>query len=99
MRQKIGVAISAMMLAMQLGSSVAALPPTAEQLEEMTALLDANDVEGLRAYLDLHPELLEGEDDFAAQLRAFMEASEDLANFLAFEGDFRSEVATRAATY
>lgn len=84
MRRRYGVLVSAAILALQLAGDVAAQETTVEldQLETISAFLDANDVEGLRSYLAVHPELLEGDGDLARLLREFMEQSADMAAFL-----------------
>lgn len=95
MKRKFAITVSAMMLAAQLGSPLAAEEPSLEQLTEISALLAGNDVQALRAYLSLRPELLEGNTPLNALLREFMADSEDLAEYLGFEPDLRDEV-TRA---
>ena len=84
MRRRYGVVISAAVLALQLAGSGSAqiAPPDLEELEIISALLDANDVAGLRRYLALNPELLEGESELAQLLRDYMEQSENMAAFL-----------------
>jgi hypothetical protein len=82
MRRRYGIAVSAMMLALQLGIAEAA-EPSLEQLEQISALLDSNDVEALRAYLLLRPALLEGEGTMPRLLREYLEMSRDLPAFLA----------------
>ncbi|MFT3972568.1 MAG: hypothetical protein QM699_03690 [Amaricoccus sp.] len=72
MRRRILVTASAMILATQLGSPAAAAEPTTEQLSTISSLLESNDVEGLRGYLTLHPDLAEGDSPLAALLRRFM---------------------------
>lgn len=89
MKRRYGVVISAAMLALQLsgnaGAQVAA--PALEELEAISALLDANDVEGLRAYLEIHPELLQGESELARLLRNYMLQSADMTAFLGIAED------------
>jgi hypothetical protein len=95
MKRKIQIAVSATILAIQLGSPVVAQQPAdLEQLSTIATLLNTNDVAGLRAYLEANPVLLEGESELAALLRRFMAASTDMTTFLAFEEDL-SEVFTR----
>lgn len=92
MNRKIGITVSAMMIAVKLGSPVAADPPTLDQLTEIAALLADNDVDELRAFLLLHPELLEGNTTLANLLKEFMDSSGDVATFLAFESDLRDAI-------
>ena len=92
MKRRIEVAIAAMIVAMHLGRPVAAVPPTLEELTQMAALLEANDVAGLRAFLLLHPELLEGSDSLAVRLREFMLATRNLSSYLGFESDLRDAI-------
>lgn len=72
MRRRILVTASAMMLATQLGSPLAAAEPTTEQLGTISGLLELNDVEGLRGYLAQHPDLAEGDTPLASLLRRFL---------------------------
>lgn len=72
MRRKILVTASAMLLAAQLGSPLSAAQPTTEQLSLIAAYLEANDVQGLRAYLRAYPELAEGDTPLAILLRRFL---------------------------
>jgi hypothetical protein len=72
MRRKILITASAMMLAAQLGCPALAAEPTAEQLGRIAAYLEANDVRGLRSYLDVYPELAQGNTPLAALLRRFL---------------------------
>ena len=61
-----------MLLAAQLGSTLSAAEPSLEQLYTVAALLEENDVQGLRDYLDLYPELAEGDTTLAVLLRRFL---------------------------
>lgn len=94
MRRKILVTASAMLLAAQLGSPVSAAQPTTEQLNLIAAYLEANDVRGLRAYLQVYPELAEGDTPLAVLLRRFLvesAAGNDYHRFrpdLSDSGDF-----------
>jgi hypothetical protein len=72
MRRKAAVTVTAMMLAASLGSPLSAAQPTVEQLGVIADLLEANDVQGLRDYLDLYPELAQGETTLALLLRRFL---------------------------
>ena len=69
MRRKVVVTVSAMMVAAQLGSSIALAQPSVEQLGDIAELLSDNDVQGLRNYLRSNPELAEGETTPARFLR------------------------------
>jgi len=92
MKRKIGITVSAMMIAVKLGTPVAAAPPTLDQLTEIASLLSENDVAALRSFLLLHPELLEGDTTLARLLREFMDSSGDVTTFLAFESDLRDAI-------
>ena len=73
MRRKILVTASAMMLAAQLGSPVAAAEPTSEQLEPSSPPTSRPTTSsGLRAYLDTYPSSREGDTALAALLRRFL---------------------------
>ncbi|MER2507393.1 MAG: hypothetical protein ABTQ27_01405 [Amaricoccus sp.] len=78
-----------MILAAQLGSPLAAAVPTSEQLGEIANYLETNDVEALRAFLQLHPELLDEDTPLARLLAEFMSQSDDMAGFLGLEFDLR----------
>lgn len=92
MRRKILVTASAMMLAAQLGSPVAAAQPSTEQLGAIARYLEANDVEGLRAYLDAYPELAEGATPLAALLRRFLVESVGGNDFYRFRPDLSDAI-------
>jgi hypothetical protein len=51
----------------------------------MASYLEANDIEALRAFLLVHPELLQGETPLAGELRRFMDETQNLSDYLAFE--------------
>jgi len=72
MRRRILITASAMILAAQIGSPVSAAEPSTEQLSVIARYLEANDVRGLRSYLDIYPELAEGDTALAALLRRFL---------------------------
>lgn len=80
-RRRLGATASAMILAMQLGSPLAA-EPTVEQLSEIKDLLASNDVTALRSYVAQNPELAQGNDDLAVLLRKFMLEAKHLPNYL-----------------
>jgi hypothetical protein len=95
MKRKVSIAVSAMILAVQLGSpAVGQQSASLEQLSTIATLLNSNDVGGLRAYLETNPELLEGDSELAALLRRFLAASAEVTTYLAFEEDL-SEVFDR----
>jgi len=79
--------ISALILAAQLGSPLAAAEPTVEQLSRIEAFLADNDVAGLRAYLDRNPELLESDTEMARLLREFLRESGELPGYLGYRDD------------
>lgn len=87
MRRKVVVTVSAMIVAAQLGSPLAAAQPTVEQLGEIAGYLESNDVDGLRGYLDANPDLAEGDTTLARLLRRFLSESADVATFLGFQPD------------
>jgi hypothetical protein len=80
-KRRIGATVSAMIVAMQLGSPLSA-EPTVEQLDDIKAMLSENDIAALRTYLKSNPELLDGESQLAALLRQFMLESKHLPNYL-----------------
>lgn len=86
-RRKFASSISALVLAGQLGSPLLAAEPSLEQLSRIESLLEENDVEGLRAYIERNPELLEGESEMAQLLRAFLRASDELPAYLGYQGE------------
>jgi len=86
-RRKFASSISALILAAQLGSPLAAAEPTVEQLGRIEAYLADNDVAGLRAYLDRNPELLEGDTEMARLLREFVRESGELPGYLGYQDD------------
>ncbi len=90
MRRNIGITVSAIVLAIQLGSPLAAAVPTTEQLGQISAFLAENNVRALRAFLLEHPELLVEATPLAALLREFMQQSTNLNDFLGFEPDMRN---------
>lgn len=89
MRRKLTVMVSALLLATQLGGPLVAAVPTTDELAEIAGYLENNDVEALRAFLLLHPELLDGDTQLSRLLSEFMNASEDMAGFLGLEPDLR----------
>ncbi len=98
MKRKICVAVSAMIVACQLGSPAAAEEPDVEQLAAISDYLDSNNVAALRAYLLLYPDLLEGSAPLANLLRDFMRESADIASFLGVDPRLREDVIGAART-
>jgi hypothetical protein len=92
MRRKILVIASAMILAAQLGSPVAAEQPSTEQLTAIAGYLEANDVQGLRAYLDAYPELAEGTTPLATLLRRFLVESMAGNDYFRFRSDLSDAI-------
>jgi hypothetical protein len=86
MKRKIGLTISAMILAAQLGTPMAAAEPSLEQLYTIAAILEANDVAALRSFVESNPEILDGEGQLAILLRRFMVASRDLNAYISSGG-------------
>jgi hypothetical protein len=80
-KRRIGATASAMIVALQLGSPLAA-EPTVEQLDEIRLMLAENDVAALRSYLERNPGLLEGDSQLAVLLRQFLLESRHLPNYL-----------------
>ena len=87
MRRKVVVTVSAMIVAAQLGSPLFAAQPTVAQLGEIAGYLEANDVDGLRGYLDANPDLTEGDTTLARLLRQFLSESADVTTYLGFRPD------------
>ncbi len=87
MRRKAVVTVTAMILAAQIGSRLLAAQPTPEQLGEIAGYLESNDVQGLRDYLDVYPDLSEGDTTLARLLRAFISESADVGTYLGFKPD------------
>lgn len=80
------------MLAVNIGSPAAAAEPNVDQLAAINRYLENNQVEELRAFLQINPDLLEGEGALAALLREFMTESSDLTTYLGFEPQLRDFV-------
>jgi hypothetical protein len=97
MRRKALVTVSAMMLAASLGSPLPAAPPSAEQLNVIAGYLEANDVQGLRDYLEVYPELAEGSTTLAALLRRFLVESA-ASRYFRFEPNLSDTVQSQANT-
>lgn len=79
--RRIGATVSAMIVAMQLGSPLAA-EPTVEQLSQIKELLATNNVAALRTYVSRNPELAQGDDELAVLLRRYLLEAKHLPNML-----------------
>ncbi len=90
-RRKSASVISALVLATQLGSPLAAQEPNLEQLNQIETLLSENDVAGLRTYLEQNPELLDGDTEIARLLEEFLRISEELPAYLSYEDDLAED--------
>jgi hypothetical protein len=95
MRGKLSLAVSVMMLAVQIGSPLAA-EPNVEQLSEIQEMLARNDIAELRTYLQDNPDLLEGDTRLALLLRRFFAESRNLTSYLSDRSELRSTL--RAAS-
>lgn len=73
-----------MMLATQLGSPAPAAEPTTDELSTISRYLETNDVQGLRSFLDDHPDLAEGDTPLAELLRRFLVESVGGNDFFRF---------------
>lgn len=93
MRRRVLVTATAMLLAAQLGSPLSAADPSTEQLSQIARLLEANDVQGLRSYLTVYPELARGDTTLAVLLRRFMVESATGAYF-SFKPDLSDALTT-----
>lgn len=80
-RRRALVVVTSMLLAAQLGAPLSAAEPTLDQLNTVAALLEENNVQGLRDYLDAYPELAEGDTTLAVLLRRFLVESAAAAYF------------------
>lgn len=92
MKRKVSVLVSAMILAAQLGSPIAADEPSVEELAEIARYLDQNDVQALRIFLRMNPDLLTGDAQLTSLLREFMDDTSDLTQFFDFEPDLGETV-------
>ena len=92
MRRRILVVVTAMMLGAQLGTPLSAAQPSAEQLGAIASYLEANDVQGLRDYLTVYPDLTEGSTTLAVLLRRFLVESVAAETFFRFESDLSDAV-------
>lgn len=88
MNRKLRILVSAMIMGLHLKSAIAA-EPTLDQLAEIESILSNNDVAALRRFLELNPELLEGETQLALLLKRFLDESNDITNFLNYAPDLR----------
>ena len=85
MKREVALTVAAMILAAQLGSSVAAAEPSVEQLSRIADLLANNDLKALRSFLDVNPDLLEGDSRVAALLRRFVTETDELPVYLGYD--------------
>lgn len=81
-RRRIGATVAAMLVAVQLGSPLAAAEPTIVQLNTIKTMLADNDVAALQAYLQGNPELLEGDSQLSTLLRQFLLEARRLPGYL-----------------
>lgn len=91
--------VTAMILGAQLGSPLSAAQPSTEQLTAIAAFLEANDVQGLRNYLNLNPELAEGDTPLAALLRRFLVESAGANRFFRFEPNLSDSSSNRSSDH
>jgi hypothetical protein len=78
-----------MLLASSMGAPSSAQDPTVEQLAQIASLLESNDVEALRLYLDANPQLMSGDSEIAILLTQFYAESADVTAFLGFSPRLR----------
>lgn len=83
-----------MLLAASMGGPLTAQSPSVDQLAEIAALLERNDIAALRSYLAANPGLLNGETEIAALLRQFYEESDNVNAFLGFLPALRDVIGT-----
>jgi hypothetical protein len=77
MNRQIGILVSAMILATQLGSPISAAEPTSDQLREIASMLSSDDYTGLRTYLRANPGLLVEDSTLGNLLRDFLAQPND----------------------
>ena len=92
MRRKLLVTVTALSLAVRLGSPLGAAPPDEQQLSTIASYLESNDVEGLRGYVKVHPGLTEGNSPLAGLLRRFMVESLAAGSFFRFQPNLSDAV-------
>jgi RNase H-fold protein (predicted Holliday junction resolvase) len=85
MRKRLGVAVGALILGLQMGLPTAAAGATVDDLEAISAMIESRDIEGLIVFLKRNPGLSEGDGPLAVRLREFMAAADDLSEYLAFD--------------
>ena len=61
MRRRVVVAVTSLMLVAKLSSTISAAQPSPEELGTIAPYINENDVQGLRDYLKLHPQLTPGQ--------------------------------------
>lgn len=86
------MAVTALMLAAKLSSSISVAQPSSDELGTIANYLDENDVQGLRDYLKAHPELLEGNSSLSGLLRRFLVESAAPNNFFKFDRNLSDSV-------
>lgn len=74
-----------MILAIQMGNQLDAAEPTLDELGKIAVFLENNDVDALAAFLEVNPDLMEGDTQFAVLLRQFMDESEDMNAFFSLK--------------
>lgn len=89
MKRKVGITVSAMLLATQLGSPAMAQTTSDDKLGAIAGYLENNQFEALRAFLQANPELLLGDTALAVLLREFMDDSGSITTYLGVEPDLR----------
>lgn len=72
MNRQIGILVSAMILASQLGSPAGAAEPTTEQLRDIASMLSSEDYTTLRSYLRSNPSLLVEDTTLSGLLRELL---------------------------
>ena len=92
MRRKLLVTVTALSLAVRLGSELHAAPPDEQQLSTIARYLESNDVEGLRSYVKVNPDLAEGNTPLAELLRRFMVESLAAGSFFRFQPNLSDAV-------
>jgi len=92
MKRKVAVLVSAMLLASSMGAPLSAQDATVEQLSQIAALLESNDIDALRSYLDANPQLMNGGSEIAILLQQFYAESANVAGFLGFSPRLRDAI-------
>ena len=71
-----------MIMAWPFGHTASAADPSLEQLEVIQELLEGNNIDKLRRYIDAHPELLEDYTYLSELLSQFMAESSNVISYL-----------------